>query len=77
MERYRDDPNRDDGYTAHPTTWLNRDGWDDDPLPARTNGKRPPDPPRPLTDGEAYAMIKEAFGEADAMIEEAFGDGDK
>lgn len=34
-ERYRDDPNRADEFTAHPTTWLNRDGWTDDPLPAR------------------------------------------
>lgn len=32
---YRDDPNRRDGYTAHPTTWLNADGWEDDPLPVR------------------------------------------
>jgi len=36
-ERYRDDPNRLDEFTAHPTTWLNRDGWDDDPLPERGN----------------------------------------
>lgn len=35
-QRYRDDPNREDGYTAHPATWLNRDGWDDDPLPPRS-----------------------------------------
>ena len=34
--RYRDDPNRADEFTAHPTTWLNRDGWDDDPLPPRS-----------------------------------------
>jgi hypothetical protein len=31
--RYRDDPNREAEYTAHPTTWLNRDGWNDDDLP--------------------------------------------
>lgn len=36
--RYRDDPNREDAYTAHATTWLNRDGWNDPPLPARTRG---------------------------------------
>lgn len=36
-ERYRDDPNREDAYTAHPTTWLNRDGWDDPPLPTGTS----------------------------------------
>jgi len=33
--RYRDDPNRQDEFTAHPATWLNRDGWEDDPLPER------------------------------------------
>ncbi|MGH2683024.1 MAG: hypothetical protein ACRDIX_07305 [Actinomycetota bacterium] len=34
-ERYGDDPNREQEFTAHPTTWLNRDSWDDEPLPAR------------------------------------------
>lgn len=38
-ERYRDDPNREAQYTPHPTTWLNQDRWEDDPLPPRTNGK--------------------------------------
>lgn len=34
--RYRDDPNREDAYTAHPTTWLNEGRWDDEtPLPNR------------------------------------------
>jgi hypothetical protein len=37
-KRYRDDPNRSDEFTAHPTTWLNRAGWDDDPLPPRGKG---------------------------------------
>jgi hypothetical protein len=32
--RYAADPNRVEQFTAHPTTWLNRGGWDDDPLPA-------------------------------------------
>jgi Helix-turn-helix domain len=40
-ERYRDDPNRDPAFTAHATTWLNRDGWDDEPLPVRISGRRP------------------------------------
>ena len=39
-ERYRDDPNRDPEFTAHPATWLNRGSWDDEPLPAR-NGSKP------------------------------------
>lgn len=39
--RYRDDPNREQAYTAHATTWLNRGGWDDAPLPSR--GGRPVD----------------------------------
>jgi hypothetical protein len=33
--RYRDDPNREAAYTAHPATWLRAGRWDDDPLPAR------------------------------------------
>lgn len=41
-ERLRDDPNREAEYTPHPSTWLNRDGWEDDPLPAR-NGHAPYD----------------------------------
>jgi hypothetical protein len=45
-ERYRDDPNRSDEFTAHPTTWLNRDGWEDADLPARSpNGRRSRDIP--------------------------------
>jgi hypothetical protein len=35
--RYRDDPNRVDGFTKYPATWLNAGCWDDDPLPSRTN----------------------------------------
>ena len=34
-ERYRDDPNRDPEYTKNPSTWLNADAWDNDPLPPR------------------------------------------
>jgi hypothetical protein len=29
------DPHREDAFTPSPTTWLDRDGWEDDPLPAR------------------------------------------
>lgn len=38
--RYADDPNRIAEFTAHPTTWLNRDGWLDEPLPARVAGRQ-------------------------------------
>ncbi len=31
--RYRDDPNRDAQFTAHPATWLNGDRWLDEALP--------------------------------------------
>lgn len=34
-ERYRDDPNREDAYTKHPTTWLNQGCWADELLPQR------------------------------------------
>ena len=30
--RYRDDPNRDPDFTAHPATWLNADRWEDEPV---------------------------------------------
>lgn len=33
---YRDDPNREDAFTAHAATWLNAERWSDDPLPGRT-----------------------------------------
>jgi hypothetical protein len=46
-ERYRDDPNRSDEFTAHPTTWLNRDGWDDDPQPPRRGRGPGSGPDRP------------------------------
>ncbi len=42
-QRYRDDPNRDDAYTAHAATWLRAERWTDDPLPPRNgngNGHR-------------------------------------
>lgn len=34
-ERYRDDPNRVDQYTAGAAVWLRRDGWTEPPLPQR------------------------------------------
>jgi hypothetical protein len=39
--RLRDDPNREQQFTPHPTTWLNRDGWEDEPLPPRSRNGRP------------------------------------
>jgi hypothetical protein len=45
-ERYRRDPNREDEFTKHPTTWLNGGCWDDEPLPPRSNGRGAPPPPR-------------------------------
>jgi DNA-binding transcriptional regulator YhcF (GntR family) len=34
-QRYANDPNRDDSFTAYPATWLNAERWLDDPLPPR------------------------------------------
>lgn len=34
-EAYRDDPNRQDQFTAHASTWLNQERWEDGPLPER------------------------------------------
>ena len=33
--RYASDPNREEAFTAHPSTWLNGERWLDDPLPNR------------------------------------------
>lgn len=43
-QRYRDDPNREDGFTLHGATWLNQERWQDPPLPPRENGHRPKPP---------------------------------
>ena len=43
--RYADDPNRDARYTKHAATWLNADGWEDEPLPA---------PSSPVSSGRGY-----------------------
>lgn len=45
-ERLAADPNLPEReFIPHPTTWLARGGWEDEPFPARTNG-RPPERPR-------------------------------
>lgn len=37
---YRDDPDRKDGFTKHPATWLNADCWTDEPaVRRRTHAK--------------------------------------
>jgi hypothetical protein len=35
-ESYRDDPNREDGFTAHASTWLNQERWLDGSLPQKS-----------------------------------------
>jgi len=39
-ERYRDDPNREAGYTKNPSTWLNADAWENEPEPARKSSTK-------------------------------------
>jgi hypothetical protein len=60
--RYAADPNRADEFTAHPTTWLNRAGWDDPPEPERSprGQRRPADPPRPYDPALAEIEIERA-----------------
>jgi hypothetical protein len=41
MLRYRDDPNRDPGFTKQPATWLNKGCWDDEPIQAPQGTARP------------------------------------
>lgn len=65
--RYAADPNREDAFTAHPTTWLNRDGWEDAPLPAR-RGNGPRD-----RQGELLQREMEAARAADASGLQSIG----
>jgi len=37
---FRSDPNREDAYTPGAAAWLNRDGWEEPPLPVRGRPKR-------------------------------------
>lgn len=58
--RYRDDPNREDEFTAHPSTWLNAGRWNDEPLPPRSSGKLRADP-------DALARIRVTARAADPL----------
>lgn len=50
MISYRNDPNREDAFTKHPSTWLNQECWEDDPLPPRYNQSAPRPAARQATD---------------------------
>jgi hypothetical protein len=52
MERYRDDPNRRPKYTRLPATWINAEGWTDDPQPPEQ-----PEQPR-TTMGKNIAVLR-------------------
>ena len=43
--RYADDPNRVDEFTRHGATWLNGDGWLDEPEPVRSGRRSPVEGP--------------------------------
>lgn len=66
---YRDDPNREDAYTAHPSTWLNRDGWHDDALPARAGTRSPGSGTQAILD---RAMVRAQAAE-DALLDNRKG----
>ena len=65
---YRDDPHRDPQFTAHPSTWLNQDRWEDEPLPAPSSpgssgrGYDPSDwlgqDTRPTIEGEVVGQME-------------------
>lgn len=56
--RYAADPNREEQYTKHATTWLNAESWTNGPLPARGRPTGAGQPgPRPLTPAEQTVDI--------------------
>jgi hypothetical protein len=60
--RYREDPNREEAFTAHPSTWLNRDGWLDEPLPHRATRTTQPSWEEALALAEASDARTELLG---------------
>jgi len=57
--RYASDPNRASEFTAHPATWLNRDGWEDEPEPVRDpRGHLQPAAPPPARAGDYRAAME-------------------
>ena len=66
--RYANDPNRSARYTKHAATWLNADGWEDEPLPAPSSpgasgrGYDPSDwlgqETRPTIEGEVVGQME-------------------
>lgn len=59
--RYREDPNRSDQYTKYAEGWLNGDGWEDEPLPART-GQLTFDQQRIQANNNLFTEINQQIG---------------
>lgn len=58
---YRNDPNRLAEFTKYAEGWLNGDGWDDEPLPARIDRNRREERPAPMTSGEMARYLEQAL----------------
>lgn len=61
--RFRDDPNRQPQFTPHPATWLNRESWNDEPIPT---------PIAPMTPAQARAAATKR--ELDTWLTEQMGE---
>jgi hypothetical protein len=69
-KQYRDDPGREDRYTKNPSTWLNADAWDNEPLSRKLSNAeraaklavelatRSPEKPRELPTGLGSDWVK-------------------
>ena len=55
--RYRDDPNRLPQFTKYAEGWLNGDGWEDEALPTRLNGKEPA--PKTVTEDDYRRITRD------------------
>lgn len=69
--RFRADPNRQDPYTAMPTTWLNQERWEDEPLPGRdttTPVAQTPDATREWLKGQWKAGTVKAIEERAQLV---------
>ena len=58
--RYAADPNREDRYTKHPTTWLNAESWTNGPLPGPPGRAGPTGAPVSTGTQRAMAAVEAA-----------------
>lgn len=67
LRRMLADPNLpDEGFIPHPTTWLNRGGWDDAPFPPRNPTQTPKQSTSEVRAAQAWNLVEQIRAEEEA-----------